>query len=163
MRKQASTLLEAESRARKASPSLASGSAPRYASRPMSLSMPKHAIRPQRRAPRREVLLGCQVVRERGFKLISSLAFDLSTDGMLVLTGERVLTGEPVFVSFRSPTSTRFFDLEASVVRVVHGRRAHDRGRCLGLSFEQLGDADRARLWEDLASLRLCEPRRAAS
>jgi len=106
-------------------------------------------------------LLGCQVVQERGFKLISSLAFDLSTEGMLVLTGERVLTGEPVLVSFRSPSSARWFDFEGRVARVVHGRRPGDQGRCLGLSFDVMRDADRTRLWEDLR--RMSDQRSAVS
>lgn len=107
-------------------------------------------VRAARRSRRHELLLSCQVVRERGFRLVSTLALDLSTEGMLVLTGERVLTGEPVVVSFRSPSSSRWFDLEGTVARVVHGRRPGDRGRCLGLSFGALSDADRSRLWEDL-------------
>jgi len=115
-----------------------------------------------RRTVRRSVLLGCQVVRERGFRLVSSLAFDLSTDGMLVLTGERVLTGEPLIVSFRAPESDSWFDLEAQVARVIHGRRPGDQGRCLGLSFNPLGDADHARLFEGIRGLPAPSSRRLA-
>jgi c-di-GMP-binding flagellar brake protein YcgR len=106
-----------------------------------------------RRAFRREVLLWCQVVRERDFKLVSSLAFDLSTDGMHVLSGDRVLTGEPLIVSFRSPNGRGWFDLEATVARVIHGRRPGDRGRGLGLEFQRIDEADQARLFDGLRGL----------
>ncbi len=106
-----------------------------------------------RQAFRREVLLACQVVRERDFRLVSSLAFDLSTDGMLVLTSGRVLTGEPLIVSFRAPRTGEWFDLEATVARVLHGRRPTDRGRGLGLSFHSFGQTDKWRLFEGLRGL----------
>lgn len=107
-----------------------------------------------RRAFRRSVLLPCQVVRERDFRLVSSLALDLSTEGILVLTGERVLTGESLLVSFRAPQGeVGWFDVEAKVARVVHGRRPGDRGRCLGLSFDVMGEADKLRLFEGIRGL----------
>jgi hypothetical protein len=84
---------------------------------------------------RRAVRLPCQVVRERDFKLIADTALDLSTEGMLVTTRRRVLTGETVIVSFRSMRLGRWFDAEASVARVVHGRRSSDPGHALGLAF----------------------------
>src|SRR5262245_7660463 len=99
------------------------------------------ARKTHRRAFRREVILTCQIVRERDFRLLSSLALDLSTDGMLVSTDARVLTGEAVLVTFRGPRSNEWFDAEATVVRVVHGRRPTDRGRCLGLAFHSVGPA----------------------
>jgi hypothetical protein len=105
------------------------------------------------RAFRRQVLLDCQVVRERDFRLVSSLAFDLSTDGALVLTGDRVLTGEPLLVSFRPPNGGAWLDLEATVARVIHGRRDGDRGRCLGLSFHSVGESDYYRLFEGIRGL----------
>jgi hypothetical protein len=56
-------------------------------------------------------------------------------------------------VSFRAPETDFWFDLEAEVARVIHGRRPYDQGRCLGLSFGPLGDADHARLFESIRSL----------
>jgi hypothetical protein len=106
-----------------------------------------------RRAFRREVLLSCQVVRERDFRLVSDLALDLSTDGMLVSTDLRVLTGEELLVSFRPPRADRFIDLEATVARVVHGRRPGDRGRCLGLSFHGASAQAQALLFQHLRGL----------
>jgi len=92
----------------------------------------------QRRIVRRAMRVECQVVRERDFRLLGSRAVDLSPQGMQVMAQERVLTGEPVIVSFRLPLSTYWFDAEATVARVVHGRRPGDLGRCFGLSFESL-------------------------
>lgn len=116
--------------------------------------------RVDRRAFRREVLLPCQVVRERDFRLVSSLALDLSTEGIQVLTGERVLTGESMLVSFRAPQSNEWFDVEATVARVIHGRRPGDRGRCLGLSFEKLAWAESLRLFDGIRGLPPAAPRR---
>jgi hypothetical protein len=92
----------------------------------------------QRRILRRSLRVECQVVRERDFKLIGSRGVDLSPMGMLVMAQERVLTGEPVIVAFRLPLSGWWFDAEATVARVVHGRRPGDLGRCFGLEFESL-------------------------
>ena len=107
-----------------------------------------------RRAFRREVLLRCQVVRERDFRLVSDLALDLSTEGMLVHSPHlRVLTGEPLIVSFRAPRSEKWIDAEATVARVVHGRRPSDRGRCLGLSFHDLTRGVEQMLFQQLRGL----------
>lgn len=103
-----------------------------------------------RRAFRHAVALPCQVVRERDFRLIADVSLDLSTGGMLVPTSVRVLTGEPLLVSFRAPRSTRWLDAEAVVARVVHGRRPEDRGRMLGLSFQGLDAEDRQLLFQQL-------------
>ncbi len=119
------------------------------------------ARKPERQAFRREVLLTCQVVRERDFKLISQLALDLSPDGMLVSTGQRMLTGEEVLVSFRGPRSEQWFDCQARVARVVHGRRPGDRGRCLGLHFEGMSADRQAVLGRLLRGLPPAEPARA--
>lgn len=95
----------------------------------------------------------CQVVRERDFRLVSSLAFDLSTGGMQVLTGTRVLTGEPLLVSFRAPKTGTWFDLAATVARVIHGRRPEDRGRGLGLEFHGMALSARYDLLDGLEGL----------
>src|SRR5262249_23117107 len=113
-----------------------------------------------RRAFRREVLLRCQVVRERDFRLVGDLAFDLSTEGMLISTNERVLTGEELIVSFRAPRSQIWIDAFATVARVVHGRRPGDRGRCLGLRSHKLDDRSRRALFQRLRGLPPPEPSR---
>lgn len=115
-----------------------------------------------RRAFRREVLLSCQVVRERDFRLVADLALDLSTEGMLVSTEQRVLTGEELLVSFRPPRSNRWLDVQATVARVVHGRRPSDRGRCLGLVFHSVDPSSRRLLFRHLRGLPPPEPARLA-
>jgi hypothetical protein len=92
----------------------------------------------QRRALRRSIRVDCQVVRERDFRLVGSRGIDLSPKGMLVLSQEPVLTGEPLFVSFRLPQGLYWFDSQATVARVVHGRRPGDMARSFGVEFETL-------------------------
>src|SRR5580700_5233114 len=92
----------------------------------------------ERRALRRSIHVDCQVVRERDFRLIGSRGVDLSPAGMLVMAQEPVLTGEPVIVAFRLPRSAYWFDAEATIARVVHGRRPGDVGRCLAIEFDEL-------------------------
>jgi hypothetical protein len=99
---------------------------------------------------RRNLLLRCQVVRERDFRLIGRQAIDLSIDGMLVSSDLPVLTGEPVIVSFAVPFGRRWVDAEATVARVVHGRRRGDRGTAMGLSFDYVEADARAALEEQL-------------
>lgn len=113
-----------------------------------------------RRAFRRYVRLDCQVVRETDLQPVGELALDLSTDGMLVKTTERILTGEELIVVFRPPGSNRIIDAAATVARVVHGRRPGDRGRSLGLQFDSMRESDRALLWESLRGLPAPEPLR---
>ena len=95
----------------------------------------------QRRALRRGVRVDCQVVRERDFTLVGRCGLDLSPLGMLVLADAPVITGEALLVAFRLPRSTWWFDAEATVARVVHGRRPGDVGRCVGLEFDALDGA----------------------
>ena len=89
-----------------------------------------------RRAGRRFVRIECDVVRQKDRARLATRTLDLSPDGMLVMTGHRVLTGEEVFVSFQIPATREWFDATACVARVVHGRRPSDRGRCLGIAFD---------------------------
>ena len=52
------------------------------------------AVRASRRiATRRDVLLPCQAVRERDFKLIADRTLDVSVDGLLLPVEEHILTG----------------------------------------------------------------------
>jgi hypothetical protein len=95
---------------------------------------------------RRSVLLPCQVVRERDFRIVARQMVDLSEHGMLVQSLERVLTGEGVIVTFKAPFSAGWIDAEAVVARVLHGRRPGDRGPALGLSFEAVDAVSRALL-----------------
>jgi hypothetical protein len=78
---------------------------------------------------------------------------DLSATGMLLETELPILTGEELIVSFKSPSADRWFDCEASVARVVHGRRRNDAQRALGIAFDAIDP------WNELL---LCEHLRSA-
>lgn len=78
--------------------------------------------------------------------MISRVALDLSAEGMQVLTGARVLTGEPVEVTFQAPETGAWLTLRGTVARVLHGRRPNEWGRRLGIEVEGLDDTQRARL-----------------
>ncbi len=109
----------------------------------------------QRRALRRAMRVDCQVVRERDFRLLGTFAVDLSPLGMLVIAHEPALTGEPVIVAFRLPKSEHWFDTQATISRVLHGRRPGDGRRSFGLEFEPL---DTAVAWHLRATLRGVPP-----
>ena len=87
-------------------------------------------------------------MRTRDFRLVGTTVVDLSTKGMLLETDLSILTGEELLVSLRSPISDIWYDCEATVARVVHGRRRGDRMRALGISFDTLDP------WNELL---LCE------
>ncbi len=89
-----------------------------------------------RRPSRHALRMPCQVVRERDFALVADRMVELSEGGMLVVPRMRVLTGESLIVSFMAPYSRSFVDAEATVARVVHGRRDGDGGLALGLSID---------------------------
>jgi hypothetical protein len=115
-----------------------------------------------REAFRRAVRWPCQVVRERDFKLIGGLVLDLSPEGMLAVACDRALTGEPVIVSFLAPRLGLRFDAEATIARVVHGRRTGDGMPCFGLSFFNTGSDFREGVFQSLRRLPPPSPRRAA-
>lgn len=99
--------------------------------------------RNQRREIRRAVRLMCRVVDEDAFKLIGDHALDVSPEGMLVRSDARIEVGADVIVSFRATDFGIWFDTDASVARVIHGRRPGDSGRCLGLNFKSLSSVHR--------------------
>ncbi len=98
----------------------------------------------QSRPSRHAVLIPCQVVRMRDFHLVSDRIENLSTGGALATFAEPVLTGEHLMLSFRLPDSGVWIDTEASVARVIHGRRPSDIGRGLGIRFHHLDATSRA-------------------
>lgn len=115
---------------------------------------------PVRRSFRRFVRLDCEVVREHDFVVVADLVLDLSTRGMLVRAKRRVLTGEELVVAFRPPRSNRWFDAQATVARVVHGRRNGDGGLSFGLEFHGVAPDDERLLFEQLRGMSAPEPTR---
>ena len=94
--------------------------------------------RNDRHEVRRAVGVSCQVVRERDFRLVSDQGLDLSPDGMLVATDAELEVGESIILSFTATHLGLWFDTEASVARIVKGRRDGDRGTAVGHSFSTL-------------------------
>jgi hypothetical protein len=84
---------------------------------------------------------------------VGTRVLDLSVTGMLLETEMPILTGEELIVSFKSPADDRWFDCEANVARVVHGRRRTDARRALGIAFDTI---------DPFSGLLLCEHLRNA-
>jgi hypothetical protein len=99
--------------------------------------------RNQRREIRRAVRVPCRIVDERAFRPIGDRAIDISPEGMLVPTDARLELGESVIVSFRATDLGIWFDTDAEVARIIHGRRPGDIGRCIGLRFQSLSAVHR--------------------
>ena len=110
-------------------------------------------LEPVRQSFRRFVRIDCQVVREHDFKLIGDLALDLSTKGMLVRARTRVLTGEELLVAFRPPRCNRWIDAQATVARVVHGRRPGDTGLAFGIEFHGMDRAYEELIFDKLRGM----------
>lgn len=100
----------------------------------------------RRISTRRGVTLPCQAVRERDFKLIADRTLDISVDGLLLPMDDdgHVLTGDSLIISF--PIPGMWIDAEATVTRVVHGRRPGDEGAACGVLFDVISPSARAAL-----------------
>jgi hypothetical protein len=94
---------------------------------------------PNRRGEmRRFTRLGCTVRRMDTWRLVGDRTLDLSPQGMLLLSDERLDFGTELVVSFQATELPIWFDTLASVTRVVEGRRPGDDGRAIGVHFETL-------------------------
>lgn len=112
------------------------------------------------RAVRHSVRIPGQIVRDRDFRLVGRHVLDLSLEGMLVLADRPVLTGTSTLVSMKVPFgSPVWLDAEAVVSRVLHGRRAGDRGLSLGLAFTWIDPEARAALERQLEWFPIAKPR----
>lgn len=105
------------------------------------------------RNSRHTAAIACQVVRESDFRLIADRISNLSATGALVTPADPVLTGERLIVSFRVPGWGTWIDTEATVVRVVHGRRPGEFSRGLGIAFDELDAFSRYALTHNLPRL----------
>jgi hypothetical protein len=115
----------------------------------------------ERREMRRALRFGCKVVDQRKFTLVADRAVDLSPEGMLVPSESGLEVGEELIVSFRATELGLWFDTEARVTRVVHGRRPGDIGRCFGLRFLTLPAVSRLILRGHLRKVPPPLPKRA--
>ncbi|HXX67062.1 MAG TPA: PilZ domain-containing protein [Polyangiaceae bacterium] len=94
---------------------------------------------PNRRGEiRRALRFGCRVRRTDNLRIVGDRAVDLSPKGMLLLSDERLGCGTDLQVSFMSTDFPIWFDTQATMVRVVEGRRPGDSGRALGIRFDSL-------------------------
>jgi PilZ domain len=94
---------------------------------------------PNRRGEmRRAARLGVTVRRMDSWRLIGDRTLDLSPQGMLVLSDERLDWGTELVVSFQATELPIWFDTLATVTRVIEGRRPGDAGRAIGVHFETL-------------------------
>lgn len=110
-----------------------------------STPTPRWALGESRRgSSRRDVVLACQAVREHDFKLIADRTLDISVEGLLLPLRTSVLTGESLIVSFAIPGM--WIDAEATVARVIHGRRPGDDGLAVGVVFDSIAPSARAAL-----------------
>ena len=114
-----------------------------------------------RASSRHTVKIACQVVRERDFRLLADRMLDLSATGVLVGPADPALTGERLLVSFRIPRSSVWIDAEATVTRVVHGRRPGEFSRALALEFDELEVLPRFMLGEALRAVPHAPPKSA--
>lgn len=92
----------------------------------------------ERKAVRHDVEVECQVVRAHGGEVLAERAVDLSTDGMLVLSGAACVLGESMLATFCVPGTAQWVTVPARVSRVIAGRRHNDPGRAIALEFEVL-------------------------
>ena len=114
-----------------------------------------------RGSSRHTVKIECQVVRERDFRLLADRVVDLSSTGALVGPADPALTGERILVSFRIPRSSVWIDAEATVARVVHGRRPGEFSRSLAIEFDDLEALPRFMLEEALRVVPPAPPKSA--
>jgi hypothetical protein len=96
-------------------------------------------IAPNRRGEiRRSATLGCRVRRLDSLRLVADRTLDLSPQGMLVISDERMDEGAKLMISFQATELPIWFDTQATVARIIQGRRPGDVGRALGLRFDTL-------------------------
>jgi PilZ domain len=92
----------------------------------------------RRREMRRATRLGCTVRTMDAWRLVGDRTLDLSPQGMLLLSDERLDYGTELVVSFQATELPIWFDTLATVTRLVEGRRPGDDGRAFGVHFETL-------------------------
>jgi hypothetical protein len=109
---------------------------------------------------RRTIRLGCQVRRMDDWSLVGDRTVDLSPEGMLLLSDERIPEGLDLVVSFQATELPIWFDACGKVTRVVEGRRPSDLGRALGVQFERLPAVSRLILRGYLRRLPAAAPKR---
>jgi hypothetical protein len=109
---------------------------------------------------RRRARIGCRVRHPDSWALVGDRTVDLSPQGMLLLSDERIVQGDELVVSFQATELPIWFDTLACVTRVVQGRRPGDPGRALALRFQTLPAVSRLILRGFLGKLPQVAPQR---
>ena len=124
----------------------------------------KHRRENRRHAMRRAVQLPCQVVREEDFRLVGDRAVDLTPEGMLIVTDRMDLeVGQSLIISFQATEFGIWFDTEATVARIIKGKRKGDIGRAVGVRFQGLENVKRLILRSAFHGVPPPVPRRRAA
>ncbi|MEM7608429.1 MAG: PilZ domain-containing protein [Myxococcota bacterium] len=100
-----------------------------------------------RRETRRLARTACQVVAERGFRLLGERTLDVSPHGLLLATRALAIVGESVLISLRIPGGSSWIDAAGAVRRVLW---QNERVHALAIEFEPLSLTDRALLQASL-------------
>lgn len=100
----------------------------------------------QRSSIRRGLMLDCEVVSERDFRLLGEITYDVSRDGILLEALDFAEIDEPVIFSLRLPYSEELLEGHGRVARIVRGLRETDEGPAIGIEFTELDAVMSARL-----------------
>lgn len=93
----------------------------------------------ERLAIRRAIEVPCCVVRFQDGRILGTRALDLTPYGMRIeLRDVDVEHGDLLHVCFRATQLARWFYTDGRAARLLHGRRAREQGRSLGVEFEGL-------------------------
>ena len=100
----------------------------------------------ERSSIRRGIMLDCEVVSERDFRLLGQYTYDVSRDGILLEATDFAEIGELVIFSLRLPYTDEYVEGHGRVARIGRGLRETDQGPALGIEFTELDGVMSARL-----------------
>jgi hypothetical protein len=136
---------------------------PAYSVRKLTPSLVRaacgHLPSDRRGEMRRAVRFPCRVTSRAG-RLVATHMVDLSPQGMLVLSEERLERGADLIVLFEAADLGLSFGTRATLRRLVEGRRPGDDGRALGFHFDSLAAVSRLILRGHLGTAPAVVPQR---
>ncbi len=115
----------------------------------------------RRNAQRKLKSIPCQIVRHADTQVFPECTTDLSEAGMFVRSDAGLVLGDTLTVSFQTGDLGIWVDAQATVVRLVQGRRREDRGVGFGLRFDALDPIKRLVVRGALRKARPPLPQRA--
>lgn len=93
----------------------------------------------RRRANRKLKTIPCQLIRHSDRQVFPEHTTDLSEAGMFIESDAGLAVGDTLTVSFQTSDLGLWVDAQATIVRLVRGRRREDRGAVgFGLRFDSL-------------------------